>query len=139
VLVTRLIVQVGATLGAEPLAVGLAQGLERQRQHNCVAKSRFEVEQVVLELGQFVLVIVRFDHAAAVISLGILVELLDIDLPIEGQRLQATRALSRHCYQRRSGHEDPIHHRFESEVQLDFGSFRDRDKCNTQVSWCCHR
>ena len=80
-----IVVEIGATLDAQPQAVIPAQGLERQTQYHRVAEQLLEVDEVALQPASEV--IVRLDP-------WIEVQLLDVDLQFVGDLTQAPYALS---------------------------------------------
>ena len=79
-----IVVEIGATLDAQPQAVIPAQGLERQTQYHRVAEQRLEVDEVALQPASEV--IVKLDP-------WVDVQLLDVDLHLVGDLTKAPNTL----------------------------------------------
>src|SRR5205807_880970 len=67
------------------------------------------------------------------VLVGVVVELLDPGLLLGGDRVEAANALALDVHPCRSGHEHPLDHRFEPQVELDVGAFGDTDHDRPEV------
>ena len=66
-------------------------------------------------------------------------QLLDVRVFVAGERLQAPGALCMHRRAHRSGDEDSLHHRLESQIQLEISAFGHPGKSDSESSRSYHR
>ena len=84
---------------AQPGAIGVAQRVERQREHDRVAKDGLEVEHITFDDRRLLVLRIRL----------VGVQLLDRSDDLQYERVEAAPALGRDRHLDLGGHEDPVH------------------------------
>src|SRR5215211_2013380 len=119
-----IVVEVGTAVDAQPRAVIPTKGLERQIEYHLVAKQRLEVYKLALQpAGQ---VIVWLDARVNV-------ELLDVDLQLIGNRIQAPHALAADLNCGNAADQHSLDHRLEPKVQLNRRPRWYADHCDSEI------
>src|ERR1700690_2020149 len=122
--------EAGTAVRAQSPAVLAAQRRQREREHDRVAKSRLEVEQISVEKAPVSVLVVVAGQTAA----RFLVELAEGYLDGRGDRLQAPGAFARYRRHRFRGHQHPLRDGFQHDVQPHLGAGRHAGQRDMQIS-----
>src|SRR5450756_2052919 len=131
VCVARVVRQPRSALGAQTWAVGLADRLERQCRYHRVPERGLEVDQIADKLAHLVL-IVALDLSRSD-ALGVGEQLLDIDLDLLVDHIQAPYTLPRRPTANGSGDQDPLHHGLEPQLEIEIATGGDADDVRSEV------
>lgn len=135
VVMTGILVESHSALGAQPLTVLTAHGLERQLRNDRIPQNRLEIDGIVLDAVLLVCFVFRRAFWCRFKN----IELLNVSRNRKIDGIQTTAALPMYVHGGNTTDQDTIMNRFEAEIEPDVGTLGRSDQSIPEVLGRGHR